>query len=88
MYLLTLALGRMMVFDCSPCGQPADSRTMGGGKKETHRGKAVTRWNVQPLRTLDADVYPTPPTGSAKPGGRAGASQKTRRRSGKRRSKD
>lgn len=53
----------------------------GGDDKKSHRGKPVTRWNVQPLRELEADVFPTPPTESlrqAKPAERR--KQKTERR--------
>jgi len=32
--------------------------------EQSNRDKVVTRWNVQPLRKLEADVYPTPPTQS------------------------
>ena len=45
------------------------------------RAKVVTRWNVQPLRELEADVYPTPPTESLRANdASARPSQKTRRR--------
>jgi hypothetical protein len=37
-------------------------------RKNEHVGKAAPRWNVQPLRTLEADIYPTPPTESLRKG--------------------
>ena len=49
---------------------------MPGEKK--HRGVPAPRWNVQPLRKIEGDVYPTPPTGSPPGGGKS--RQKTQRR--------
>ncbi len=47
----------------------------------TNRGKIVTRWNIQPLRKLEADVYPTPPTDALRASANADrGSKKTRRR--------
>lgn len=49
--------------------------------EKSSRDKIVTRWNVQPLRKLEADVYPTPPTDSLRASDRADqGSKKTRRR--------
>lgn len=49
--------------------------------ERSNRDKIVTRWNVQPLRTLKGDVYPTPPTESQRPEERTDRpSPKTRRR--------
>jgi hypothetical protein len=52
------------------------------------RDKIVTRWNLQPLRTLKGDVYPTPPTESQQPEeSNDRPPRKTRRRRPKRPSK-
>ena len=48
--------------------------------------KPVTRWNVQPLRELEADVYPTPPTDALRKS-RGGNKAKTHRRRPQRPSK-
>ena len=54
---------------------------MGNGDEKSNRDKVVTRWNVQPLRELEADVYPTPPTESLRASESADPPpQKTRRR--------
>lgn len=49
--------------------------------EKSNKAKIVTRWNVQPLRELEADVYPTPPTDALRASeGADRASKKTRRR--------
>ncbi len=49
-------------------------------RKNEHVGKPAPRWNVQPLRTLEADIYPTPPTESLCKGRADQTPQKTKRR--------
>ena len=51
------------MFDGRCSCQPAREISVPGrGKKP--RGKPAPRWQVEPLRRLEADVYPTPPTDS------------------------
>jgi hypothetical protein len=51
---------------------------MPGDKK--HRGRPAPRWNVQPLRELKGDVFPTPPTESLRQSGSKSRQQTKRRR--------
>jgi hypothetical protein len=80
MHLFSLASGALIVFDLLV--RKREGNTLANPEdKKSHPGKVVTRWNVQPLREMDADVYPTPPTESLRasdPSNRP--AQKTRRR--------
>ncbi len=81
MRLFSMAPDMRFVFDGVVRSRERGENVADGDDKRSHRGKPVTRWNVQPLRELEADVFPTPPTESLRQTKPAeGRKQKTERR--------
>lgn len=81
MRVLALASPVKFLFDALVRWRDRGEDLAGSDDKKTHRGKPASRWNVQPLRELSGDVYPTPPTESLRKGQQTNRpTQKTRRR--------